>query len=107
MGQPESDETADADTEDVTPAEPRTQFVMGVIGTTTDLFDRLDQEIREQGKSWTEVARDTTISRQAFLAAVRRDRVSYAQISRLSFHLGIDPFSLFTVIDPKDNANIY
>lgn len=94
-----AEEQENGDNEDI-------QYVIGCIGTTEDLYTILTAKLHEHDTSWRRVAKQLSVTRQALLGAVRRDRVSFSQIRRICEVLDVDPFEFFKVVKPEFNREI-
>lgn len=77
------------------------QYVIGPIGTGERIFQRLTDQIRDRGMTWTSVAAALSISRQALSRALNADRVSYMHLKLVCDHLGVE---VFEVVDRFDVA---
>lgn len=81
-----------SDKESVLAKEP--QFVMGVVGDTTGLHDRVRTELRRKGLDWPDLAEGIQRSRQAILVSIQRRHVQYSRVREIATFLEIDPREL-------------
>lgn len=93
-------------TDDTRAGELNPQFVVGCIGTSELLFDKLSEVIQQKGLSWTRVAKRLELSRQGLICAIKSERVPYYQIERVCSVIGVDPFDFFDTVAPERNRDM-
>ena len=65
-------------------SEPKpVQYVIGVLGTTSDLKMELQRAIKAKGTNWHALGQRMSGTRQALCSSVDSERVSFASLQRI------------------------